>query len=127
MHKNWKNLGPLQPLGWRSLRQQLTLLFLECCRGDLRLGCVIGAFSLGREVGTVSFYYFYYLFLSVCVLATAIFIIGLCNCFSYCYFLLYFRVFVKILKRQKNIKIKERKEKEILALCSCIIVRLNNK
>ena len=37
----------------------------------------------------------------VCVLTTVILIIGLCNCYSYCCFKLYFHVVVKICKRKK--------------------------
>ena len=97
LHKNEENLGYLHPLGWGSLRQQLTALFLDCCRRELRLGCCgCPLFFLVREDGAVLFFLFFYFcfifnfffFFCVCILTLVILIFDSCNCFLYCYFYL---------------------------------------
>ena len=103
LHKNEENLGYLRPLGWGSLRQQLTALFLDCCRRELRLGCCgCPLFFFGREDGAVLLFFFLFFFcfafcfcfifnlffFSVCILTLVILIFYWCNCFLYCYFYL---------------------------------------
>ena len=48
----------------------------------------------------------------VCVLTTAVLIIDLCNCYSYCCFICFFCIVGKILKRKKKIVLKKRKPKK---------------
>ena len=87
------------------------LLFLDCCRGDVRLGCCRSPFFsvfLFNIFFSLTYVYIYFLCVCVyvcvcvcvcvgvcvCILTTVILIIDSCNCFS-CYFQLDFCVCCK--------------------------------
>ena len=63
LHKNEENLVFLQPLGWRSLGQQLTAFISQLLRWGPPSGRVVGVVYLGREVGTA----FLFIFFTICI------------------------------------------------------------
>ena len=102
LHKNEVDLGSLQPLVWRSLRQQLPapipwLLPL----GPPSVWDVVEVFIPWG--GRLVLPFLLLLFLCVSFLSTTVLITDLCNCYSYCcFYMFFFCIVVKILIRKKN-------------------------
>ena len=104
LHENEVDLQFLQPLGWRSFRWRL--LFLDCCRGGLCLGCCYCVFLL---------------FVRVCVCLRVC--VCVCVCVVWVYVCVSFRHHKKCLRKIQIKRMTTLETRYWIDLCNCRVVK----